>query len=180
MWSGSNTTSVLQARGSDATSYSTGGRNASHCQQSLNICDLHTTELWAASSSMGLLGIEQGVASMMECLCPFAGLVCACWKLLSWICLKLRSAITVVGNVWYCYLALVMYCEWQPSIVCSHLAWSLLRRLGQHTGGEREFSWLCWSEATSWTQVVYIDSIWEFVSIYSRPSTTKIIFVCQD
>jgi hypothetical protein len=45
-----------------------------------------------------LLGIEQGVASMMECLCPFAGLVSVCWKLLSWICWKLRSAINVVGS----------------------------------------------------------------------------------
>jgi len=43
-------------------------------------------------------------------------------------------------------------------MVFSHLlVWSLLMRLGQHTGGEREFSWLCWSEATCWTQVVYIE-----------------------
>ena len=45
VWSGSNATLVLQVGGSDATSFSTGGRNASQCQQSLNICDLRTTEL---------------------------------------------------------------------------------------------------------------------------------------
>ena len=82
MWSGSNATSVLQDGGSDATSFSTDGRNASQCQQSLNICDLHTTELRAASSRMGFLGIEQGVASMMECLCPSPCLVSVCWKCL--------------------------------------------------------------------------------------------------
>ena len=31
MWSGSNATSGLQVGGSDATSYSTGGRNSSQC-----------------------------------------------------------------------------------------------------------------------------------------------------
>ena len=45
VWSGSNATSVLQVGGSDAASYSTGGRSASQCQQSSNMCDLHTTEL---------------------------------------------------------------------------------------------------------------------------------------
>ena len=49
---------------------------------------------------MGLLGIEQGVASMMYCsLCPSAGLVSVCWKLLSWICCKLRSAIPLLATL---------------------------------------------------------------------------------
>ena len=47
---------------------------------------------------------------MMECLCPFAGLVSVCWKLLSWICWKLRSAINVVGNVGHCF------CLWSCTV----------------------------------------------------------------
>ena len=40
MWSGSNTTSGLQVGGSDATSYSTGGRNANcFCLWSCTVSD---------------------------------------------------------------------------------------------------------------------------------------------
>ncbi len=46
---------------------------------------------------------------MMECLCPFADWL-VCWKLLSWICWKLRSAINVVDNVGHCF------CLWSCTV----------------------------------------------------------------
>ena len=55
MWSGSDTTSGLQVGGSDATSYSTGGRNASQCPTvGVGIDSFYLYLLWTSSKQQDL------------------------------------------------------------------------------------------------------------------------------